>query len=199
MANNIEELQEKIHSIMREERERAPKMKYIGEYSGAFEVTEEGSIDESFSVKLDGADFYDEDSGGYAVCDDLYGNKNDALCDQLALNLHMWTDPVEDVELPPLTPEQSLELKRERAKNVALARAALLMEINNGINETLFAAIEARLSALEKEYPGFEYDCWEEIELLFKIDGEKYTMYAWEGELTKVQGRSVLNQEDNTL
>lgn len=201
MANNIEELQEKIHSIMREERARAPKMKEIGDYSGAFSVTEVGGIDESFAVKLDGADFYDEDGGGYAVCDELYGESGakNKLLDQLIMNLHMWTDPIEDVDLPELTSEQSIELKRERAKNVALARAALLMEINNGINESLFGAIESRLHELEKEFVGFVYDDWEETQLNFTIDGERYYMWAWEGELTKWERPPKSSTEEKTL
>lgn len=178
-------INERIKTILEEERALAPKIKRIGDYCGAFAVTNEGGIDETFQVELNGVEFYDEDGQGYAMCDDFYGDKADEVVDKLSLDLHTFVDPVEDVDLPELTPEQSLALKRERTKSVALARAALLMDINVAINESLFSRIEERLHALEKEFEGLVYEDWEEIQLNFTIDGERYYMYAWDGELQK--------------
>lgn len=187
----IDTISQKIQSIMKEERDDAPKIKKVADYCGKFSVLDEGSIDESFSIELDGQRYYDEDSEGTSVCDEFFGTGRKEVLDSVALSLHRYVDNFEDVSLPELTEEQAANLKREASKQVALARAALLMEINAAINQTLYDRIEARLHELEKTITNFEYKGWEEVELDFLIDGERYTTMCWDGELTHCPRRKI--------
>jgi SpoVK/Ycf46/Vps4 family AAA+-type ATPase len=180
---NIQKLREVEKAIQEAIDVHQDNLKSIAEKTKIFDYKTSENMDEPFAFTFKGAecnkiheDFLEIDTFDDTALVDEYDNDIDNICEIL--------------DIDEISQKNILKLK----KIFVQVQASLIADIEESLADANMEKIEENLKKISEKIPGFDYDCWEETELLFSVDNINYRMSMWSGSLTNVKSGMDINE-----
>lgn len=183
-------IESQLQTIFQKKTAEGVNMEELSKQTGLFSVEQPGNIDEPFEITVKGVEITTEDEDTASIdgvheeeLDKHFDNEVDEIMDALEVQ----TDKV-------LSPDKRIKIK----KLLARVQAQMVTSMNYNAGEWWVDVIQNEIRNLEPIIAGFAFDEWDEMYLYFNIDGERYSMSAFDGaELTRTSdGLTITEIED---